>query len=251
MNVAREIRIDESTVIAIAEGSLNRMEGMGEEAAKAGVVGLIRQIAPTYGATNPVSVETLKECAFLVWRKYRHMGLGEIRMAYRLWVADELDVKGGESFHGNFTVVGMGKVLAGYDKYRQRIRNEYREEEAREEQRQEAAKAEAMRAEYDRMFPGLVAEGRERYKSWVDAPEHWFDTAIRLEMMPCEHDQELIEQARQYAFVEAENEAENETNRFKRKALFESAIERAEPKEKRIYKKLFVWKYLLNPEPQK
>jgi hypothetical protein len=63
----------------------------------------------------------LDELAEFASTRFGHLGVREIREAFRLAAAGELGDINLRAYFGNFTVVMLGDILRAYDRYRQRI----------------------------------------------------------------------------------------------------------------------------------
>ena len=131
--------------------------------------------AATYcGAPNTLP-ETIGEGVKFILSQFSHLGLTEIREAFRLAAAGKIEADL-NAFYGLFTVQMLGKVMSAYDDYRTAIFREVRAKVAQiEEQYGNEERAEAMREKFGTIadqFAALQAKN-EKYERWQDLPE-WF-----------------------------------------------------------------------------
>lgn len=83
-----------------------------------------RQCAQQYTGCVKTDELVFDECAEFIVTRFGHLNIQEIRQAFRLAAAGELgDVKL-DAYFGTFTVGMLGKVLAAYKDYRDRVTKE-------------------------------------------------------------------------------------------------------------------------------
>jgi len=171
----------------------------------------LERVAESYGARQDIPDTVFSECTQLVLSKFSGLGANEIREAYRMKAAGELESipKGrGEMWGGSFNADQLGAVLTAYMEQRRKalgayLRHKQEEMEAAEKARIKQRQQEA----FDREFPALIAKMQENAKDWRDCPFWLFEAAwkrglIRLE--PGEKES-ILEDARQLARLEAQN----------------------------------------------
>ncbi|MCB9288890.1 MAG: hypothetical protein H6560_16400 [Lewinellaceae bacterium] len=101
---------------ATINGYHNQLRHMPAEKAFARLMMAIKEVAQDYGARQAVLEETFTECVRITRKKFAGLGIGEVREAYRMWAAGELNMRKGEAemYGGQFNAAQLGKVLAAY-----------------------------------------------------------------------------------------------------------------------------------------
>lgn len=84
----------------------------------------LQDCAMQYAGCPNTDTSVFDEAVEFVVAQFGYLSLGEIRHAFRLAAANELDGVGLETYYGLFTVGMLGKLLAGYKSYRDRITSE-------------------------------------------------------------------------------------------------------------------------------
>lgn len=213
-------------------------------------------VAQSYGARHEIDKEVYKECTRLVLSKFPGLGVNEIREAYRMKAAGELELPRGkgEMWGGEFNANQLGEVLAAYMEQRRRALGAYLK--LVEEQRREAQRAEIVerqKADFLRIFPERVRQVSEA-KDWREVPEYIFDECRRRKMLkfePGEADR-IMQDAREMAKMEAEYEYEQGVEQglgvFKLKALRKIADDSTslEERAKVIARKITLFRKLKN-----
>lgn len=170
----------------------------------------LHKVAEAYGARSEIGREAMRECIHLLLTKFGAIGAHEIREAYRMKVAGELEMpKGkGEMWGGEWNASQLGEVMAAYMEHRRRALTAYNR--LRHEQEEAARKeviAERQRAEFLRRFPERVAEAAKA-ADWRAIPEYIFDKCLAdgiISFAPGEG-QAILEDARELARIEHEDE---------------------------------------------
>ena len=238
---------------AAVNGYHNQLRHMPPEEAFGRLMIALREVAQDYGARQAVLEETFTECVRITRKKFAGLGIEEIREAYRMWAAGELNLRKGEAemYGGQFNAAQLGKVLAGYMEARKAALGAYlRELEAYQREQERASKAERLRQEYEEDFEKNLRALQP--KSWQEVPFHWFETAWkrRLIRLTEAEQQELLAGARALALEEAEKEKEG-ASIFQRQQV-EKLIqgEGLEERAKTIARKLALFrKFYQNQQP--
>jgi hypothetical protein len=167
--------------------------------------------------------------------------------AFQLYADGTLEVE--SKFYARLNLKTLGEVLSAYIEYRRETAAAIiRAKDEAERIQHEAETKAAKQAAYDAGFPGLI-EGF--IGTWQDVPPHWYDTALRLGMMP-EPDnatkKAIYQDALDKAQIEVSQEAGEHANIFAyRHAL--RLIEDGETVQARaisISKKLVVWQHFFS-----
>lgn len=175
----------DATVTAVVTGYHDQLRRM-EDPAKS-LAQQLPFIAQEYGARTAIPYHIQAECVRLVLEKFGHIGLNEIREAYRLYAAGEIRVKGGEMYGGEFNAAQLGKVLSAYNEHRKGIISAYTEEiHALADEQAEAERAEKSRIEFDAKFRAWVEKARKEQTDWRDVPAYYYDAAMSRGMIQFE-----------------------------------------------------------------
>lgn len=198
---------------AAAIGYAAQLRHMPPERAAGAVMMELPIVAQAYGGRHEIDDAVYKECVKLILSKFPGLGVNEIREAYRMKAAGELNLpKGkGEMWGGEFNANQLGEVLAAYMEVRRRALGKYLNmKQEQKEAAEKAERAERMQREYLEKFPELIAAMIEKANDWRDCSAHYFDEALRLGMIqfaPGEA-QAILEDARELARMEHEQEIE-------------------------------------------
>ncbi|MCB0583669.1 MAG: hypothetical protein KDD10_30595 [Phaeodactylibacter sp.] len=170
----------------------------------------LERVAESYGARAGVPDSVLSECTQLVFSKFPGLGIGEIREAYRMKAAGQLDVpKGkGEMWGGVFNADQLGAVLSAYMKSRRRALGAYlRLVEGEKRSQEQVERSARMQAEFDAQFPALIEKMKTEAKDWRDCPFWLFESAWKRGLISLEpgEKESILEDAMQLARIEAEN----------------------------------------------
>lgn len=92
----------------------------------------LEHCAKVYCGARNTSSEVFEEAVEFVMLKFGHLGVHEIREAFRLAVAGLLpgvDVDGIRAYYGEFSLIALGVILRGYESYRAELVKEIRRRE--------------------------------------------------------------------------------------------------------------------------
>lgn len=181
---------------------------MDEQTQKDAVQIAVDYVARTYGARTPPSPETIAEAVQVIRRNFSYISVAEIREAYRLWAAGEINAgTGAEMYGGEINAANVGKVVSAYCEHRRLALAAYlRARQEADEDRREAERKNRLRKEYEDNFESMLARARASFTDWRDVPLHWFDTCRRRGMIQFEpgEAEEILEDARALADIENE-----------------------------------------------
>ena len=229
------------------EMPIRRMEP-GE--ARQAIARAITAVCSTMGLESPAP-DALAIAVDTVQKRFASIGANEILTAFQLYADGTLEVD--SKFYSRLNLKTLGEVLAAYIEYRRDtaaaiIRARHEAERIQQDAEAEAAK----KAEYDKAFPSLLNSFAGQ---WQDIPPHWYDTALRLGLMPtpdAETKKTIWVKAKQLAATEATTEAGEHSNIFAYRhalRLLEDGIT-VENKAIAISKRLLVWGYFFEKKNQ-
>ena len=220
------------------EMPIRRME-QGE--ARQAITRAITAVCSTMGLESPAP-DALAIAVDTVQKRFASIGANEILTAFQLYADGTLEVD--SKFYARLNLKTLGEVLASYIEYRRDtaaaiLRAKHEAERIQQEAEAQAAK----KAEYDRAFPSLL---KGFTGGWQDIPPHWYESAIRLALMP-EPDtatkKAVFEKAKEIASNEVAKEAGEHSNIFAYRhalRLLEDGVS-VEARAISVAKKLIVW----------
>lgn len=133
-------------------------------------------LAAEYGTRAEIPEHVMEEANRFVCEKFGHLGVKEIRAAYRAWASNELEIDNAEIYGGVFNVRQLGKVLEGWLVYRNRILAAYEKEKSKIElEKAEAEKAKRGKEEFEANFLIEIEKVKQRAKSWQDVQAYFYD----------------------------------------------------------------------------
>lgn len=222
------------------EMPIRRME-QGE--ARQAITRAITAVCSTMGLESPAP-DALAIAVDTVQKRFAVIGANEILTAFQLYADGTLEVE--SKFYARLNLKTLGEVLAAYVEYRRETAAAIIRSRDEAERTESEAKAEAeKKAAYDAAFPAML-QGFSG--GWQDIPPHWYDTALRLGMMPApdaETKKTIWVKAKQLAATEAATEAGEHSNIFAYRhalRLLEDGIT-VENKAIAISKRLLVWQF--------
>ena len=161
---------------AIIKGWGSPIRKMDSLSAQLQVLTAVTRASLDYGMRSEVPDRIYKECVTVVLEKFAHIGVEEIREAYRANAAGELDTKGkGEMWGGEFNCANFTAIIAAYCEKRRKVVAAYTNalHEAKEQARAEA-KREKWRLEFEQNFDDLLRQVAEKAEGWPDCPEYLY-----------------------------------------------------------------------------
>jgi len=127
------------------------------------------------------------EGADFVRTKYSHLGLEEIREAFRL--ANDLQVNL-KAYYGTFSLISIGELLDAYTKYRNKVINQLLDEQKRidDAKRKEAEKVDKNKeAVQDAIEAFTLAvkckDEMPMFDNWAAIPQNWYDILLREKLI--------------------------------------------------------------------
>jgi hypothetical protein len=229
------------------EMPIRRME-QGE--ARQAITRAITAVCSTMGLESPAP-DALAIAVDTVHKRFASIGANEILTAFQLYADGTLEVD--SKFYARLNLKTLGEVLSAYIEHRREVAAAIIRAKDEVERIQHEAKAQAeKKAAYDAAFPAML-QGFSG--AWQDIPPHWYDTALRLGMMPApdaETKKTIWVKAKQLAATEAATEAGEHSNIFAYRhalRLLEDGIT-VENKAIAISKRLLVWEYFFESKNQ-
>lgn len=168
----------------------------------------INRVATSYGATKEVDSKVLSECLQLVLTKFINLRAEEIREAYRMKAAGELEVGGdGTMWGGVFNASQLGAVLSAYTRHRQKTIRAFSDLMEKQAKKTEVARK---KEAFEKEFPKTIEKLKEKAESWMDCPEWIYDSARARGMITFEPGEgnAIFEEALKVAKAEAQAECD-------------------------------------------
>ena len=220
------------------EMPIRRME-QGE--ARQAITRAITAVCSTMGL-EPPAPDALAIAVDTVHKRFASIGANEILTAFQLYADGTLQVEG--KFYARLNLKTLGEVLAAYIEHRRETAAAIIRAKDEAERIQHEAKTQAeKKAAYDAAFPAML---KGFAGQWQDIPPHWYESAIRLGLMPAPDTatkKAVFEKAKEMAATEAATEAGEYANIFAYRhalRLLEDGIT-VENKAIAISKRLLVW----------
>ena len=190
----------------VAAGYLRPIRGMDPRSAEQGLLQILPKIAGLFGARQQIDEEILAACVKIIMKRFPFLGFGELKLAYEMYYAGELEVKGAEMYGGIFNAGNMLKILAAYAIHRRKLIAKYSQITDREQaQLQEEHKAEKHR-QFLKSIPDEIEARRPSIESWQDIPSYWFEACIELKIFERPVDSEAVRQMQKRAKAAAVEE---------------------------------------------
>lgn len=122
----------------------------------------------------------IKEAIGDILRHYRHLSIEELPIAYQLWRNGIIKTEGSaEMYGGKFTATNFARIMAAYNKHRQRALAALLEIQHRETiEADRVARHKAAHAELVENFDAYIKRYAESGKGWRDIPVHWYEIAL-------------------------------------------------------------------------
>lgn len=222
------------------EMPIRRMEA---NEARQAVTRAITAVCSTMGLESPAP-DALAIAVDTVQKRFSSIGANEILTAFQLYADGTLEVEG--KFYARLNLKTLGEVLAAYIEHRRETAAAIIRSRDEAERTESEAKAQAeKKAAYDAAFPAML---KDFAGGWQDIPPHWYDTALRLGIMPMpdvETKKAIWVKAKQLAATEAATEAGEHSNIFAYRhalRLLEDGVT-IENKAIAISKRLLVWQH--------
>ena len=179
-----------------------------------------------------------------VQKRFAVIGANEILTAFQLYADGTLQVD--SKFYARLNLKTLGEVLAAYIEHRREVAAAIIRSRDEAERIESETKAQAeKKAAYDAAFPAMLQGFAGQ---WGDIPPHWYESAIRLGLMPApdaETKKAIWSRAKQLAATEAATEAGEHSNIFAYRhalRLLEDGVT-IENKAISISKRLLIWQF--------
>jgi len=205
-------------------------------------------------------VEVIKECVRFVKEKFAFIGRGEIRQAFSMCAAGELDVQL-RAYYGILTVDLIGKVLSAYREYRKmQVAEIERLKEVELQKAKDAERAILNQKAREKNFEDVQKTlfGELVFESWEKIPVYWADAALEILQLTPERKKEIWGKAINLAIRKKEQEREDKSASGKLldaknlHTLLEkykegefSAVNDIKASATAIYSKLLVWENIV------
>ncbi len=208
-----------STAQKVAGYYIDKLRDKGEDPARILILAELPLIAQDYGA-NGYDQGVQDECLRLIWNKFNHLALNEIREAYREYASGENEIKGAAMYYGNFNAMNLGKVLTAYSENRKRILAAILNEasETKRMSENERRKIE-QRERFEKQFSSTLMKAKGKITDWQRVPEYFYHSAMKrgyIKFTPGEAAQ-IFEDAKEYVDIELAEWEESNVNRFREK----------------------------------
>lgn len=151
----------------------------------------VKFCAATYCAAPNTEREVIEESARFIASKFGHMNVNEIREAFRLAAAGQIDASL-NAYYGMFSVSILGKVLSAYDDHRTQAYREVRARiNAEQQERENEQRAERLKEQFGTIgeqFQALT-ERNEKYPTWQSLPGWFAEKVVRDDLAGFCHDE--------------------------------------------------------------
>lgn len=205
-------QVSEQTGLSIAkldliqQGNENRLSAMDPMERRAKLIILMPLLAEEYGARVELPTNVLGECISLIVTKFHHLGLNEIREAYRQWAAGELDLGGeAEMYGGYFNVAQLGKVLRAYNLIRLVTLSQMIKRKSIEERKQqEEERAAQNKIWFEENFIKILEEAKTKITDWTEVPLFYYDACKSRNLFQLDREEalEIFAEAKKLAVTE-------------------------------------------------
>ncbi len=202
--VYNETGIKKSKIESVVKASESQIKHMNDLEAKKQLTILLPMVAQEYGARHEIHRNIIAECIRLIMRKFNFISVSEIREAYREYTSGELNVKGADTYGGEFNVSQMGKILTAYCENRRKVLAEFiKQRDLISEEIQNTKKKKAAIEKFEIDFPKIVLSKRKEITTWSDVPEWWYNSIKKRNWIAFEEGEaaEIFEQAKKLAEI--------------------------------------------------
>lgn len=135
----------------------------------------LNKLAMQYGVREKPASDVVKECIYLIGRKFAYLSPKELREAYRQWASGEIKVDGGEMYGGQINARQVGAVLGAYSEARREKMGKYLFAVAESKERESRARKEAAKkAAFEKSFAMELSNAIENAKGWEEMKGYWF-----------------------------------------------------------------------------
>lgn len=209
---------------------------------------LITEVALNYGSRVEAPPMIYRECLTVMQQKFAHLGVDEIREAYRANAAGELETKGkGEMYGGEFNAANFTAVMAAYSEKRRKVIAAYTNaiHEASEKAKSEARK-EKQRMEFEQNFQDILRGLAEKAEDWQGCPEYLYHSCEKrglINLTPAEK-REIFKRAVDISKVQMQLKKDTAITVME---IREVANEKHEDRAKGIARQIALWECVVMP----
>jgi hypothetical protein len=209
---------------------------------------VITEVSLKYGSRVEAPKMIYQECLDIMQQKFSHLGVDEIREAYRANAAGELETNGkGEMYGGEFNAANFTAVMAAYSEKRRKVIAAYTNElhEATQKARDDSRK-EKQRREFEENFQGILKGIAEKAEDWRGCPEYLFHSCEKrgLINLTAQEKREIFARATDIVKVQAQLKAETAISVFE---IRQAANETSEDRARVVARQIALWECVVMP----
>ena len=209
---------------------------------------VITEVSLKYGSRVEAPKMIYQECLDVMQQKFAHLGVDEIREAYRANAAGELETKGkGEMYGGEFNAANFTAVMAAYSDKRRKVIAAYTNalHEASEKAKSEARK-EKQRREFEENFQNILKGLAEKSEDWQGCPEYLYHSCEKRGLINLAPDEkrEIFARAVDISKVQAQLKKDTAITVME---IREAANEKHEERAKGIARQIALWECVVMP----
>ncbi len=174
-------RLEQSCAESIAGRTIGAMMKMGGMEPVVLLHTEVKFCAATYCAAPNTEREVIEESTRFIASKFGHLNVNEIREAFRLAAAGQIDASL-NAYYGMFSVNILGKVLSAYDDHRTQTYREVRARiNAEQQQRENEQRAERLKEQFGTIAEQFQAltERNEKHPTWNTIPGWFAEKVVR------------------------------------------------------------------------
>jgi hypothetical protein len=209
---------------------------------------VITEVSLKYGSRVEAPKMIYQECLDVMQQKFAHLGVDEIREAYRANAAGELETKGkGEMYGGEFNAANFTAVMAAYSEKRRKVIAAYTNalHEATEKAKSEARK-EKQRRDFEENFQNILKGLAEKAEDWQGCPEYLYHSCEKrgLINLTAHEKREIFARATDIVKVQAQLKAETAISVSE---IRQSANETSEDRARVVARQIALWECVVMP----
>jgi hypothetical protein len=204
------------------------------------------------------ALETIQESCRFVIDRYGWISIHEIELAFKLAASNVFDNVEMKAYGGIFTIAMLGDILTAYQKYRNKIiqnfDNELSKITAEQNQKEIERKNNAARLQIKTDIKNAIKmknEGGSFWETWKDVPVHYAKIALDNSFISVSHEfkKMVFEKAQALAkgqLIEKSQDLRNPFQAKNAKHILMNHVEKAIDNElsHRIYAKLLIFEYV-------
>lgn len=207
---------------------------------------VITEVSLKYGTRVEVPKMIYQECLDIMQQKFSHLGVDEIREAYRANAAGELQTGGkGEMYGGEFNAANFTAIMAAYSEKRKKVIAAYTNalHEASEKEKSEARR-EKQRLEFEENFQNILKRLSEKAEDWQGCPEYLYHSCEKRGLINLTPDEkrEIFKRAVDISKVQAQLKKDTAITVME---IREAANEKHEERAKCIARQIALWECVI------